>query len=225
MVRLENLVVGGGPKGAMRLGPLSLAFAATGITAIMGANGAGKTTFLKVLHGLIAPLAGRVIWEGVAPGEQAFVFQQPILLKRSARENLELPLRLRGQAPGAELARLAADLELTALLDAPAHALSGGEAQRLALARALSTSPRVLFLDEPTANLDTLSAQAIEHVFAARAAAGTRLFIATHATAQARRLATEVIWIEKGTLIGPIPAPAFFASPPEAARLYLEAQS
>lgn len=218
LVTIEGAVVARGAS--QMLGPVDLSAGPTGVTVLMGPNGAGKTTLLKLMHGIERPRAGRVTWDGVPSAQQAFVFQRPILLRRSVRENLELPLRLRGDRSSVEA--IAEEIDLTSLLTSHAPRLSGGEAQKLALARALVTRPRVLFLDEPTANLDAPTVTAMEEVFRRKAGEGMRLFLATHSAGQARRLADEVVWVDHGTVTGPFPAAEFFANPPAAARDFLE---
>ncbi|MEM1236494.1 MAG: ATP-binding cassette domain-containing protein [Pseudomonadota bacterium] len=221
MVRLEKVVVQRGQSPL--LGPVSLTLPGAGVTAVMGPNGAGKTTLMRVMHRLERPKSGRVSWERQL--KQSFVFQRPVLLRRSVRENLALPLDLAGLSDAARVEAMAARLGLTGLLDAHAPRLSGGEAQKLALGRALITEPEVLFLDEPTANLDAPTVQDIEALLGEEAAKGTRLLISTHGARQARRLASEVVWVEGGVAHGPVPADAFFADPPANARAYLEAQT
>ena len=221
MVRLEKAVVARGT--AKMLGPVDLELGHRGLTVLMGPNGAGKTTLLKLLHGLERPRSGRVTWDGIAPSEQAFVFQRPVLLRRSVRDNLLLPLRLRGlPGDGAELAQ---SLGLSSLLDTHAPRLSGGEAQRLALARALITEPRVLFLDEPAANLDVPTVKVMEATIRERADQGTRVLLSTHSASQARRLADEILWVENGAVHGPFTPDDFFDRPSEAIQAFLEIQT
>ena len=211
--------------GRTLLKPTSLSLSGQGTTVLIGPNGAGKTTLLKLMHGLERPRGGAVEWHGCDPQEQSFVFQRPVMLRRTVRENLELPLKLRGAELGI-VDDIAAQLDLTALLDQHAPWLSGGEAARLSLARALITRPRVLFLDEPTANLDGPTTRALETHLSRIASDGVRLILATHAMGQARRLADEVLWVEDGHTCGPVPAGAFFESPqPEAARAFMEGQA
>ncbi|MEO0484466.1 MAG: ATP-binding cassette domain-containing protein [Pseudomonadota bacterium] len=207
---------------ARLLGPVTCAFAPAPITAVMGPNGAGKTSFLKLLHGLERPRGGQVQWAGATPREQSYVPQRAIVLRRSVRENLALPLKLRGQASDARVAQSAERLGLTALLDTHAPRLSGGEAQRLALARALITGPKVLFLDEPTANLDVPGLSRVEEILVEEAARGTRILLCTHGVAQARRLADAVIWVAGGQVHAPLGAAQFFSDPPDVARQFLE---
>ncbi|MEL6913713.1 MAG: ATP-binding cassette domain-containing protein [Pseudomonadota bacterium] len=201
------------------LGPVHLALDAEGVTAVIGANGAGKTTLMKLLHGLVPADAGRVLWSGAVP-RQAFVFQRPVLLRRTVRENLALARDLSGAGRGCvdEAARA---LDIAHLLDQPARTISGGEAQRLSLARALLTAPDLLFLDEPTANLDGPHIGLVEALLTARVAAGLRIVMATHSMAQARRLADEIVWLCDGVAHGPEPVQTFFDAPPPSAASFL----
>ncbi|MEO1797291.1 MAG: ATP-binding cassette domain-containing protein [Pseudomonadota bacterium] len=219
MVRLEDLTFRRGAQTVLQ--SVSTALGPQGITVLLGANGAGKSSLLRLLHGLETPSEGRISWD--RPLTQSFVFQRPILLRRTVRENLELPLSLHGR-PRAPVEAMAEALDITHLLEAEARALSGGEAQRIALARALVTAPELLLLDEPTATLDGPHVHAMEAILRARAEAGTRVVMATHGIAQARRLATEILWLEGGHILGPISADAFFAAPPGGAADFLEAQ-
>jgi tungstate transport system ATP-binding protein len=189
---------------------------------VIGPNGAGKSVLLRLLHGLLVPGAGRVRWAGVGPKHDAMVFQRPVMLRRTALANLEYPLALAGLPRAARRARAAAALEaagLAALAGRPARRLSGGEQQRLALARAAALAPEVLFLDEPCASLDPAATKAVEAAIAGIAARGTKIVMTTHDLAQARRLAGEVAFLHRGRLLDCAPAAAFFAGPsaPEAA--------
>jgi tungstate transport system ATP-binding protein len=182
---------------------------------IIGPNGAGKSVLLRLLHGLLAPGEGGVRWGGAEPGRrQAMVFQRPVLLRRSVRENALYPLNLAG------VARLALALVgLAELAERPARKLSGGEQQRLALARAAALAPEILFLDEPCASLDPAATRAVEEIVATLAARGTKIVMTTHDLGQARRLAGEVAFLHRGRLLEHAPAACFFAQPaaPEAA--------
>jgi tungstate transport system ATP-binding protein len=209
--------------GALRiLSAVSLTVAPGAPTLILGPNGAGKSVLLRLLHGLLAPCEGRVTWAGQdAARRQAMVFQRPVLLRRSALANVTYPLRLAG-LPAAERARRAAQaldlVGLAALADRPARRLSGGEQQRLALARAWALAPKILFLDEPTANLDPAATRAIEAVIAAMGAAGVKIVMTTHDLGQARRQADEIVFLHQGRLVEHADAGCFFMRPatPEA---------
>lgn len=189
-------------------------------TLVMGPNGAGKSLLLRLAHGLLAPTAGRVRWEGPPP-RQAMVFQRPVLLRRSALANLLYALAVTGtpRRRRKPLAREAlARFGLSALEARPARVLSGGEQQRLALARAWLARPEVLFLDEPTSALDPAAIKAVEDAVNDFHRRGTRIVMTSHDLNQARRLADDVVLMVGGRLVEHGPAEAFFTAPasPEA---------
>jgi tungstate transport system ATP-binding protein len=200
-------------------------------TVVMGPNGSGKSLLLRLLHGLLQPSAGMVLWNGRAADDtirrlQAMVFQRPVMLRRSALGNLQHALRARG-LPRREQRRRAEEAleeaQLTPIAHTPARLLSGGEQQRLALARALSLAPEVLFLDEPTANLDPASTVAIERLIQGAHEHSTKIVLVTHDAGQARRLADEVVFLCDGRLEDHAPAEAFFDAPRSSrARAFLE---
>lgn len=195
-------------------------------TMILGANGAGKSLFLRLCHGLIRPTTGRVLWQGAKgrdPADaQAMVFQRPVMLRRSVAANVDYALKLRGMAAAERRAAVEDALGHTGLRRlslTPARVLSIGEQQKLALARAWALQPEVLFLDEPTASLDPAATRAVEELVLRIHQAGTKIVMTTHDLGQARRLAEEVLFLHHGRLIERGPAEAFFAAPrtPEAA--------
>jgi tungstate transport system ATP-binding protein len=172
------------------------------------------------MHGLIAPTTGRVAWSGEgARRRQAMVFQRPVMLRRSAIANVAYVLEVAG-VPAAERERLAADalweVGLRNVAQRPARVLSGGEQQRLALARAWALHPEVLFLDEPTANLDPSATREIETIIKAFDAAGTKIVMSTHSLGQARRLGDEVIYLHQGRVVERAPIDRFFPQPASA---------
>jgi tungstate transport system ATP-binding protein len=198
--------------------PLTLELDAGPSTIILGANGAGKSVLMRLMHGLLQPSSGRVVWSG--QGRQAMVFQRPVMLRRSALANVVYALELAGVAEASRAAREALkEVGLAHLADRPARILSGGEQQRLALARAWALHPEVLFLDEPTASLDPHATREIETLIRAFDAAGTKIIMSTHNLAQARRLGDEVLFIHQGRLVERAPVDRFFQQPasPEAA--------
>jgi tungstate transport system ATP-binding protein len=216
--------------GQRLLDALDLALDRTSTTVIMGPNGAGKSLLLRLLHGLLAPTAGEVRWNGQAPDRavrrrQAMVFQKPVLLRRSVIGNVTYALKVHGVPRVQRRARARealADAGLEALARRPARVLSGGEQQRLALARAWATRPEVLFLDEPTANLDPAGTHAVERMVAAIKDRGTKIVLTTHDLGQARRLADEVVFLHRGRLVEQGPAARFFDQPQsEQARAFL----
>jgi len=216
-------------RGKQILGPLDLTLGGEGITVLMGPNGSGKTSLLRLLHGMERLSGGRIAWSG-PPGsfraQQAFVFQTPTLMRRRVLDNIAYPLRLRGRsrAEARQTAtRMAGAVGLTGLTDGPAEVLSGGERQKMALARALILEPQVLLLDEPCANLDPHATRDIEAILTATRATGTRIFMSTHDAGQARRLAGDILFLSGGKLLDHAPATTFFAGPKSAeARAFLQ---
>ncbi len=203
---------------------VSLTLAAGPRTVVLGPNGAGKSLLLRLCHGLLRPTEGEIAWLGpnrIAARHQAMVFQRPVMLRRSAAANIELALKLRNiprRLRAARIGEVLADTGLTDLADQPARHLSIGEQQRLALARAWSTAPEVIFLDEPTANLDPSATRAIEETIAAIDVSGTKIVMTTHDLGQARRMADEIVFLHRGRLMEHRVARDFFANPatPEA---------
>jgi tungstate transport system ATP-binding protein len=208
---------------------ISLTLAAGAPTVLIGPNGSGKTTLLRAAMGLIPVTRGRITWGGKdgggrhasPPGRRAILFQRPAMLRRSAAGNVRYALAAAGvprAARGERIAELLALVGLTAFEQRPARRLSGGEQQRLALARALARDPEVLFLDEPTASLDPAASKAIEDIVRAVAARGVKVVMATHDLGEAKRLAGDIVLMHRGHLIETAPAAEFFANPrtPEA---------
>ena len=185
--------------------------------ALIGANGSGKTTLLQALHGRIAHSGVRAVAPDAAA--QAMVYQRPFMLRLSVGRNLRLALWL-ARVPAAErAARADAALQragLAALRDRPARSLSGGQQQRLALARAWAVRPSVLFLDEPTANLDPSAKREVEALLAGFKAEGLTVVMSTHNLGQAKRLATRVIYLDHGTINADLPTARFFGEHLEA---------
>ena len=185
---------------------------------ILGANGAGKSVLLRVLHGLMAPASGSITWAGSPrrPGQQAMVFQRPVMLRRSARATVEYALAVNGRNEvERELrAREAIDhVGLSHLSERQARVLSGGEQQRIALARAWALRPRLLYLDEPTASLDPGAAAEVEKIIGRIYAAGTAVVMTTHNLGLARRFADEIVFLHQGRVVERTPADRFFREP------------
>jgi len=211
---------------------VSLTLEAGSRTVIVGPNGAGKSVLLRLCHGLLRPTYGTIAWNAPEqPGEprrQAMVFQRPVLLRRSAFANIAYALAVARVPSGQRRARAAEALRkvgLEALGRHPARVLSGGEQQRVALARVWALNPEVLFLDEPTANLDPGATHEIERVVGAMHAAGTKIVMVTHNLGQARRLGDEILFLHQGRLLESAPADRFFKQPasPEAGQ-FLEGE-
>ena len=209
---------------------IDLTLDTTGTTVILGPNGAGKSLLLRMMHGLIAPTGGTILWAGAPVSDairrrQAMVFQKPVLFRRSTLGNITHALWLRGVPRAARMDRAIDALRLAGLEHhafSPARVLSGGEQQRLCLARALSLGPDVVFLDEPTASLDPASTASIERLLDKMQRRGTKLIMVTHDVGQARRLAREIVFLNRGRLAEQQPAATFFRRPrSEAARAFV----
>jgi tungstate transport system ATP-binding protein len=191
---------------------------------VMGPNGAGKSVLLRLLHGLLVPTAGHLHWAErdatAVRRAQAMVFQRPVMLRRSVRENIEFALRVAGLSGSRAAAEVALErVGLSGLADRPARLCSGGEQQRVALARAWALQPEVLFLDEPTASLDPAATRAIEETIEAMHAHGTTIVMTTHNRGQAKRIGDRVLFLHHGRLVEVTSAGEFFQQPrsPEAA--------
>jgi len=195
-------------------------------TVILGPNGSGKSVLMRLCHGLLTPTAGRIVWRGSRderrPRAQAMVFQRPVMLRRAALANVTYGLALAGIARAERDRRARKVLDavgLSSIASRPARVLSGGEQQKLALARAWALTPEVLFLDEPTANLDPGATREVERIVDQIHLSGTKIVMTTHNLAQARRLADEILFMSGGRLVDHAPVERFFAQPstPEAA--------
>lgn len=214
-VRLER-------GGRMVLDVPALTLGRSRTTAILGPNGAGKTSLLRLLAGLERPTAGRVLLDGApaveARGRVGFAFQQATFLRGPVRWNLELGLRLR-RLPGGERAervRAAAELcGIVGLLERDALRLSGGEAQRANLARALALGAELLLLDEPLSGLDGPSREALlADLPAILEGAGATVVLVTHDREEALLLAQELVLLLDGQVAAHGPAGEVFRRPP-----------
>ncbi|HET9903397.1 MAG TPA: ATP-binding cassette domain-containing protein [Xanthobacteraceae bacterium] len=198
---------------------VSLSLAPGAPTVLIGPNGAGKTSLIRIAMGLQKPSGGSISWGGrpaPPPGRLAIVFQRPVMLRRSVRANIAFALAGQGLSRTERHARVARLLDLAALgglADRPARRLSGGEQQRLALARALAREPEALFLDEPANNLDPAATKSVEALIRNAAASGIKIVMTTHDLGQARRLGGEIIFLAGGQLLERAPADRFFAAP------------
>ncbi len=191
---------------------------------IIGPNGAGKSLLLKLCNGLIEPTEGQISWlgpstsydESVIRRRQAMVFQRPVMLRRSVAANIEYALKFQDIRPRDRREIIQAVLKRTGLrrrAEQPARILSGGEQQRLALARAWATSPEILFLDEPTANLDPAATHVVEDIIRAIHESGTTIVMTSHDLGQAKRTADEILFLHRGRLLEQAPTEQFFENP------------
>ena len=204
-------------NGRRILDRVSAEIAAGPRTVILGPNGAGKSLLMRICHGLLEPTEGRVRWLGANGNRrQAMVFQRPVMLRRSALANIVYGLKLSGVGSRERGLRAHDVLEAVGLegcADQSARLLSGGEQQKLALARAWALGPEVLFLDEPSANLDPGATREVESIIGQIHASGTKIVMTTHNLGQARRLGDEILFVSGGRLVERAPAARFFAQP------------
>lgn len=211
--------VGVGVRGKLILSDISLTISPGAPTILIGPNGSGKTTLLRLLMGLAEPTYGSITRGGrkeITPDRCAIVFQRPAMLRRSVAGNVLYALAA-ADVPRADRAarcdELLARVGLTALAAASAKRLSGGEQQRLALARALAKDPALLLLDEPTASLDPAATKMIEDMVRDVALRGIKVVMATHDLGEARRLAGEIVLLHRGRVIETASATNFFTAP------------
>jgi tungstate transport system ATP-binding protein len=206
-------------SGVAILDDVSLTFSAGAPTLLIGPNGSGKTTLLRAAMGLLPVSRGRVTWGGrevSPPTRRAIMFQHPVMLRRSAAANVHYALAAAGVARAEREPRIVELLTLVGLesrAGRPARRLSGGEQQRLSLARALARDPAVLLLDEPTASLDPAATKTIEDLVRAISARGIKVVMATHDLGEAKRLAGDIVLLHRGRIIESGPAERFFAAP------------
>ena len=189
-------------------------------TCVVGSNGAGKSLLLRLCHGLLTATSGAVRWAGGDADQQrraqAMVFQRPVLLRRSVLANMEHALSVRRVPSSKRRERAREALEKTGLSDIAqrdAKVLSGGEQQRLALARAWALKPRVLFLDEPTAHLDPAATGSVERIIRDMDNDQIRIVMVSHDLGQVRRVGADVLFMHNGRLIEHAATEQFFDSP------------
>ena len=198
--------------GVLALRDITLRVGRGEFLALIGDNGSGKTTLLRALHGLVGHTGSRTVASG-SRRTQAMVFQRPFILRLSVWHNVVIALWLAGVDRRERPERGARALQragLDALRGRPAWTLSGGQQQRLALARAWAVGPELLLLDEPTANLDPAARQEIEELLASFNREGMTIVMSTHDLAQAGRLATRIVQIDRGQVRTDLPASRYF---------------
>lgn len=188
------------------------------ITAVLGPNGAGKSIFLQTINGLVSIQSGRLTFNSMQNNQeireqQAMVFQTPVLLRRTVMANMQFVSNLRNKKSNQLLKNLLDKVGLEGYEEKPARLLSGGEKQRLSMARALIVNPNLLLLDEPTANLDPYSLNLIEDLVLEENSIGKTVIFTTHDMSQAKRLATDVIFLNKGKVLEQTVSKTFFKKP------------
>ncbi|MDD1759569.1 MAG: ATP-binding cassette domain-containing protein [Methanothrix sp.] len=181
------------------------------VLGLIGPTGSGKTTLLRLINLLEEPTLGSIAFDGIevtalpekeklkARRRMAMVSQKPVMFKGNVRYNVSYGLKIRGKEDPERVTDALKAINLSGYESRDANTLSGGEMQRIALARALVLEPELLLLDEPTANLDPNSSASIEDII--RGLAGkTTVILATHNMQQCQRLANNVAVLIKGAL-------------------------
>jgi tungstate transport system ATP-binding protein len=206
----------------------TLAFERGKIYGIIGPSGAGKTTLLRIINLLIEPDQGAIYFEGrhIPPNgparlalqrQMTLVFQKPLLFSTTVKENIAYGLRTRGYSREEIKERVSALLEqigLSHMKERHAGTLSGGESQRVALARAVAFKPKLLLLDEPTANLDPANVELMEKlILKLKQTMEVTIIIVTHNIFQARRLTDETIFLYDGQVVETGETSKMFTSP------------
>jgi tungstate transport system ATP-binding protein len=216
-------------RGVEILKEVSFSIVQGGPAIILGPNGSGKTTVLKLAMGLLQPASGSITWGangGAHFDRRAFVFQRPVMLRRSVSANVAYALRASDRwVTDSRVSQLLEQVGLAHLPARAARKLSAGEQQRLALARAMAREPEILFLDEPTASLDPAAMRAVEEIIRGFSSRGTKIVMATHDLAQARRLGAYIMLFVNGRLVEEAPPCQFFSHPQaEEAKRFLDGE-
>ncbi|MFC2017490.1 ABC transporter ATP-binding protein [Chloroflexota bacterium] len=196
--------------------------------ALIGPTGAGKTTLLRLIDFLDLPISGKIYFDGIdvtesgrmrlkARRRMAFVLQKPVVFNTNIYDNIAYGLKWKGARESSLRQKVNGILEMVDLLaykNRNARTLSGGEAQRVAIARAIVSEPEVLLLDEPTANLDPISASKIEELITSIIHRyDTTIIMATHDMSQGQRLADRIGVLINGELLQTGDPRAVFTSP------------
>lgn len=227
--QLDNIKVNASGKTILSVPSLSLE--AGMITAVIGPNGAGKSTLLRLLNMLNRPIEGRIRffgeiiqWDRMSRAKRleqqrqmSFVFQKSFMFDTTVFHNVAMGLKFRKWKKADISSEVMRALQLVGLSDfrnRHAHTLSGGETQRAALARSVVTHPRVLLLDEATANLDPESVEIFEEaIHRIRKESGTTIVMITHNLLQAKRMADICLFMDQGEVLETAETEAFFARP------------
>lgn len=214
-LQIANLQIA--KKGNLLLNNVTLKIESTGVTIILGPNGAGKSLLLRAAHGLEAINKGTIKWNAYKPEPQqawrSYIFQKPVLLRRTVRANLEYVLSLHDVSKSDYSSLIKVALEqtgLSSIAERNARVLSGGEQQRLNIARAWVLHPKVMLLDEPTAELDPSGTAVIERLIETIAQQGTKIIMTTHDLGQAHRLANDILFLHQGKLVEHTKVSRFF---------------
>ena len=207
-------------KGVTLIEAINIEVSSHGLTVILGHNGSGKSLLLKLLHGVIKPNSGEINWNQYKPLTnqywRTFLLQRPTFFNRSVIYNIAFVLQIAGIPKQEHQERCEQALEICGLKEIShrkTHLLSGGEMQKLSLARAWVLHPSVILLDEPTVALDPPSVLGFESIIQNFKQTGTKVIMTTHDLSQAKRLADEIVFIDRGKILEQSEADQFFAGP------------
>ena len=175
------------------------------ITIIAGNNGSGKSTLLKILHGIIQHTSGTINWGEIPFHEvrkkQSMVFQNPILLNRTTFENIMYVAKIKNIETNESVDKIIKQLNLESIINIESKYLSGGEKQKVAIAMSIISNPKIIFLDEPTSQLDPVYKNEIENIITNLSEKNTKIFMTSHDIAQIDRIGKEIIFLDDGEII------------------------
>ncbi len=175
------------------------------ITIIAGNNGSGKSTLLKILHGIIQHTSGTINWGEIPVHEvrkkQSMVFQNPILLNRTTFENIVYVAKRKNIETNESVDKIIKQLNLESIINIESKYLSGGEKQKVAIAMSIISNPKIIFLDEPTSQLDPVYKNEIENIITSLSEKNTKIFMTSHDIAQINRIGKEIIFLDDGEII------------------------
>ena len=175
------------------------------ITIIAGNNGSGKSTLLKILHGIIQHTSGTINWGEIPVHEvrkmQSMVFQNPILLNRTTFENIMYVAKRKNIETNESVDKIIKQLNLESIINIESKYLSGGEKQKVAIAMSIISNPKIIFLDEPTSQLDPVYKNEIENIITNLSEKNTKIFMTSHDIAQIDRIGKEIIFLDDGEII------------------------
>ena len=175
------------------------------ITIIAGNNGSGKSTLLKILHGIIQHTSGTINWGKIPAHEirkkQSMVFQNPILLNRTTFENIMYVAKRKNIETNESVDKIIKQLNLESIINIESKYLSGGEKQKVAIAMSIISNPKIIFLDEPTSQLDPVYKNEIENIITNLSENNTKIFMTSHDIAQINRIGEEIIFLDDGEII------------------------
>ncbi len=192
-------------NGNLILKDINISSRENNVTIIAGNNGSGKSTLLKILHGLIKMPESTIKWGDYRIPDikknQSMVFQTPILLNRTIYENLRYVIKQKDIKDKYYIEKIINKLNLESIVNINTKYISGGERQKVAIAMSIIGDPKIIFLDEPTSQLDPVYKNEIESIINNLASAGTKIFMTSHDISQIKRIGKEIIFLDDGRIL------------------------